>query len=51
LTQGPSYNTAIWNSATYGQGTNCYAQVNNGYTWSIVNGAGKTVFQAGASSG
>ena len=45
ITGGPSAAYAIYNTGTGGQGSQCRVTVNNGYTWSIVNSAGQTVFQ------
>ena len=45
LTQGPSSAYAIFATGTSGQGSECRVTVNNGYTFSVVNSAGQTVFQ------
>ena len=51
LTQGPLPSNAIYSTNTYGKGTGCSMVVNNGYTFSIVNSAGQTVFQQPAPAG
>lgn len=45
VTQGPSQANAIYATGTSGRGSGCRVVVNNGYTFSILNAAGQTLFQ------